>query len=238
MPIPFRFRLTKPDSTAEEICEGAIPDEDWAIAVEFREYALELESAEWVKSGLDAGYDVKFSADSGTVVEVPKPPTDTAVREVLLLLRPFILDDEPTSFLRVLGILRRYMSHPALKQLFEQRRRIFLKGQLGLYGEISISGPGADPLGDGALVLNDTKTLNLWLNAFVYHRDADKREALLSHFGSKDDELVHATLRALIADKTQAVIWLATFIDQLANSATVRRAPSQRADANGQQLPP
>jgi hypothetical protein len=221
MAIPFRFRISMRTSGMEEICEGEIPDDDWARLIAFRDCARELETAEWVKNGLDADYNVTSRESGEPLVEVPNRPTDAAVRELLLLLRPFILEKEFTFYLRVLGILRRYVQHPALAALFEQQKRFFLTGHFGLFGKISVGGPHADPFSDDMLVLNDSDTFDLWLNAFVYHRDSEKRAALMAHFGKEDDEFILASLRALIADKAYAVLWLANFVDQMANSPTV-----------------
>jgi hypothetical protein len=212
------------NAEVEQVCEGLIPDEDWDRLIAFRDHATELQSSEWVKAGLDKDYSVRSDAAGRPIVDVPGRPTDAAVRELLLLLRPFVLQKEATSFLRVLGVLRRYLKHPAFDTLFERHRRVFLKGEFGLYGEISVGGPGVNPLSDEMLVLNDSDTLDLWLNAFVYHRDADKRKELLRHMGRKDDELSLAALRALIADKAWMVLWLADFINDMANSPTTRGA--------------
>ena len=217
VPIPFRIRLLgRGDSRVEEICEGSIPDDEWARALTFRDCAKQLDKAEWVKIGLDAEYTVAFERGAEAVVEMSNPPRDAAVRELLMLLRPFILEREPTSFLRVLGTFRRHIRHPALQRLFKRERRIFLKGEFGSFGDISISSARADPFSGEMPIHDDTKTLNSWLNAFV--RDCDPKEGggLLPHSDDVDDELLHAALRALIADKARSVMWLAGFIDELA----------------------
>ena len=224
MPIPFRFRIKMRDSSEEEICEGEIPSAEWGRLIAFRDFARELETAEWVKAGLDADYNVTSRENGEPIVETPIRPSDGAVREVLLLLRPFILEKEETAYLRVLGVLRRFVQHPGFDALFEHQKRYFLHGQFGFFGQISVGGPNSDPLSDNMLVLNDSKTLDMWLNAFVYHRDTKKRQALEMHIGKEHDEFTLAALRAPIADKAYAVLWLANFIDQMAKSPTVTAA--------------
>jgi hypothetical protein len=205
VPTPFRVLLTKQTDGSEEVCSGEIADEDWSLFATFRDYARDLESAEWVRAGLNAGYKLTFDATGQKAVEAHDRPSDGAVRELLHLLRPFVLQNEPTWYPTVNSRLRRYLSHPYLLDWLATGRRIFDNGHFHLYGQISINN----------LPLHDERTFALWLNAFEYHRDAGKRAQLTEAMNGELDELALAAFRSIVADRTTEVLRLALFITNL-----------------------
>ena len=205
MLIPFKMLLTRQSDGVEEVCAGAITDADWALLCTFRDYAKDLESAEWVRSGLDADYSVGPDENGATKVDVPNKPSDAAVRELLHLMRPFLLRNERTWYPAINSKLRGYLDHPYLRQWLALGRRIFDNGHFQLYGQISIN----------ELPLHDERTFGLWLNAFEYHRDPQKRAQLSEAMHGPPDEFVLAVFRSILADRATEVPRLATLITSL-----------------------
>jgi hypothetical protein len=200
--MEFGFQLTRKDTGAVEELRGDISAEDWVLFTEFRDYSGEIRNAEWFRAGLDAGFSLKYKQETGLSVEVPNQPSNAAVRELLHLLRPFVLQKERKAYVRVASKLWQYFDHPYLRQVLAKSRKIFDDGQFSLYGHIELND----------LRLNDDRTFGLWLNAFEYHRDPAKRAELEKAFHGQPDDLVMAIFRGMISDKAVEVLRLAAFI--------------------------
>jgi hypothetical protein len=210
MPTRYRIVLRRGDDGPDEICAGEISDEDWRLFTAFRDFAEELRSAEWVRQGLDSRYSIHSEAGRGLVADVPKRPSDTALRELLHLIRPFVLQNEETHFPKVSARLWKYLNHPHLQQLLAHWRAVFSGEEMRRYFKITAH----------QLDINNDRALALWLNAFEYHRDADKREEFLRLHGGPPDELTLTVFRDMLASKAEAVFWLAELI------TAIERAPS------------
>jgi hypothetical protein len=214
MPIRYRIVLRRSDDGPDEVCTGEISDEDWRLFTTFRDFAEELRSAEWVRQGLDSRYSIGTEPGRGVVATVPKRPSDTALRELLHLIRPFVLKKEDTHFPKVSGRLWKYFNHPHLQNLLAHWRSVFSGEEMRRYFTITVH----------QLDISDDRTLSLWLNAFEYHRDAEKREEFLQLHGGPPDELTLSVFRDMVASKAEAVFWLADLITAIdpppSNSAT------------------
>lgn len=191
MPVPFKIRLTRQSDGVEEICQGQISGKDWQLFRTFRDFAMELRATEWVRSGLDSHYTAGSDESGFLKVEAPNRAPDSAVRELLHVIRPFVLKGEPTWYPAVNSRLRRYLDHPHLRALLATSRRVFDNGHFHLYGQISIND----------LPLHDEHTFSLWLNAFEYHRDQEKQAILAAAFNGPPDELALAVFRSILADR-------------------------------------
>src|SRR4030095_12918588 len=195
MPTPYRILLRRGDDGPDEVCAGEISDEDWRLFTAFRDFAEELRSAEWARQRLDSRYSIRTEAERGLVADVPQRPSDTALRELLHLVRPCVLRNEETHFPRVSGRLWKYLNHPHLQQLLAHWRAVFSGEEMRRYFTISAH----------QLEINNDHTLSLWLNAFEYHRDAEKREEFLRLHGGPTNELTLTVFRDMLASKAEAV---------------------------------
>src|SRR4051794_288942 len=111
MPLEFTLRLVRSTDGVEEVCAGIINDTDWKQFATFREYAKELEAAEWVRAGLDAHYSVHRDTSGVITVDVPNRPSDAAFHQMLHLMRPFVLEEHDTAYVKINNKLRRYLDH-------------------------------------------------------------------------------------------------------------------------------
>lgn len=240
MPLPFRITLRKESGEQEEKCSGEINDEDWDLIESFRREAAKLRTAEWVVAGLDDNYTVQGDSSGNMVVTMPNRPPDSAVRELLHLLRPFALNNEATFFPKVTGKLWRYFTHPYLQRLLAEHRDGFDHGYGRAYFQLSVSTTppegGVDEDQENDFVINDKRAFDMWVNAFEYHRDEKKRKRLIEKLGAEPNDLTLANFRSMIADKARAVLHVASFLDDLVaapSAAGARRAARQRGVAEG-----
>ncbi len=206
--------MTRPSQATEEVCAGTISDVDWAILIAFRNESRRLETCEWVLAGMPATFRVEASQTTGLIVHTPNRPTDAQVAEVLLRLRPFILQREPQFYNRVAGVLAGYFDHPWLREdMRKASDRFSGADQVGLY-----------TLTRNILPINTPATFDLWLNAFEFHRDPDKYERFVRESGGEPGPLEHAVFRSMLVGKVDAVFGLGSVITAIeqAPSATAR----------------
>lgn len=136
-------------------------------------------------------------------------PPAAEVRELLHLLRPLILESEATYLLKVCGILGKHLAHP------------FIRRKLGELGD-TFSGRrlrSTYTFAVGDIVLNSDEGLKLWLNAYEYHRDEDKREVLEQIGAAVPLDVAKAFFLDVLMEKVQATSSLAEFVRNLVRGA-------------------
>lgn len=227
MPLPFNITLRKQSDQSAEVCAGEISDEDWDLIDAFRKEAARLRTCEWIKAGLDDDYTLESDSTGRVVVNVANPPSDAAVRELLHLLRPFVLQNERTFFPKVTGRLWGYFAHEYIRGILAQHRDGFSHGYDRACFELSVSATIEGAAGqnrDDNFVINDAEAFNLWINAFEYHRDEKKRKQLIEKLGAEPDDLTLAQFRRMIADKARAVLHVANFLESIVAAPSARGA--------------
>ena len=115
---------------------------------------------------------------------------------LLSLMRPFVLKKEATHFGRVVNILRWRLDHPAFRTYLDRQKTIFAgKRQQAM------------KLFSNGTVINSTETLDLWLNGFEYHRDAEKRTQFEALQGEAlPVEVSLNLLVGIVLDRARAVL--------------------------------
>jgi hypothetical protein len=103
-------------------------------------------------------------------------PPEADIAEFLHRMRPFVLEDERTSFKRVRGILWQRLNKPLFLKRLAHLQELFSVCDLGFtitVGDIALTAPAA---------------VKKWLNAFEYHRDAGKQAELRAMYEVFPDE--------------------------------------------------
>ncbi len=214
MPVGINVKMTRQNPPREEVFEGIITDHDWGYLVGFRDETQRLASAEWVAAGMNADFTVSFSATEGLRVQTPNKPSNAQVAEVLQRIRPFVLRSEDLFFDKVMVVFERYLAHPWLTvQLQRARDQFSGADQASLY-----------QLSANQLQLNTQRALDLWLNAFEFHRDKRKAAAFIRESGRKPDELMLAVFRSMLVGKVDVLLRLGRMITGFeAHSPSARR---------------
>jgi hypothetical protein len=92
--------------TCHEIA-GEFEDSEWNSLIQFAEYEEELSKTEFVAARMPLAGETNWSQERGW--QLPTLPSAPVVRDLLMMLRPFLLQVEPTNFYKVLKIVsRRY----------------------------------------------------------------------------------------------------------------------------------
>jgi hypothetical protein len=206
------LRLTFQDHHEDVAAEFA--DDEYHVLERFVEETDRLAETRLVQSGSSIGYSMKMDSN-GVTTEASMPPEDD-VLAFLYRLRPFVLKDEQTAFFRVCKILDRRLRHPSIQPLIEAHRDLFSGKQFQSLMKISItSEAGKD------IVLNSEATLEKWLNAYEYHRDADKRQHLEQLHWMLPVESSRPMFVSMMIDKARAIAKVAQIIRSILASPTV-----------------
>jgi hypothetical protein len=76
-------------------------------------------------------------------------------------MRPFILQDEPASFVKVCSLVGKRIELPPIRELLRRLRRDFDGRSFRETIQIDVN----------EIMLNSERTLTDWLNSHEYHRD-------------------------------------------------------------------
>jgi hypothetical protein len=207
-------RLRRLDGTEIEHACSFTPDE-WQRLDRFISYARDLTKT----TLLSTDWALKFSIsadEDGARFEGTSLPDPDHFRALLLLMRPFVLQHEETSFERVVNILARRLDHPAFRVYLDRQKAIFDGQRCQLFKSVS-----------NGTVINSPAMLTLWLNAYEYHRDEEKRLAFeaLHHGMQPMIEHSEAVFVAMMLDQARAVIEIGTAIFALRQNAAISPLP-------------
>lgn len=122
------------------------------------------------------------------------PPAED-IAALLHLLRPFLLQREPTSFTKVCGVLGRGLPHVGMRALLRQQQQEFH----GRTFQSQIEFRAND------VVLNSERILMLWLNAFEYHQDPDKQLELAKLHELLPLDATRPLFVSMLIDKSRAL---------------------------------
>lgn len=192
-----RVRLTAKDldgNLVDDNVGGEFTSEDLVIFELFIRLMSRVRSCFLLERGMPAVSNVGFNGDSGLTLTCA-PYTNAELYELLHVLRPVILKNEPASFYNVSALLGRRFKNKKVSSHMKYLRRVFENGELSLYMQITI---GGQPLFDDSF-------LRLWLNAEQYHTDADKAAAWKGLEASLREENVRALVMGQLRGKVAAL---------------------------------
>jgi hypothetical protein len=150
----------KDGSVVEHPCRFSA--EEWDLLSTFATYAEELSGTALLSNHWTFRYKVTSGVD-GVEVDTSGFPDPDQFRALLLLMRPFVLQEEPTAFGKTKNLLKRRLDHPKLRDYLDRLAHDFSGETQAMY------------LVSEGKRLNSPDMLKLWLNAFEYHRDPNKR---------------------------------------------------------------
>lgn len=129
----------------------------------------ELQRLRLVRQGIRAQYNLSWSANDGKLAHTSNEPDEEDFRSFLLLFRQFISNDEPIFINKIFNDCELALADENIKEELRQARaewnRIFRKMS---DFEIDIDGKS----------LNSEYMLDLWINGYYFHNDAEKAAKL------------------------------------------------------------
>lgn len=181
-----------------------------AILQDFCVVASRLKTAEALKDGVVRRSGIRWSTEEGWQVTSPLP--EAQVRELLHLIRPFVLKKERTEYPSVTKLLGRRITDPKVRRDLREARKIFAGGVSRFHYGIFANG----------VMLNCEPVFHAWINGYEYHQDVEKRALIESLCPGTSFEFGRGLLVDILLDKALLVLDLATFLEALGSEADTR----------------
>lgn len=185
--------IDRPDGTPVPV-EARFTDEEEARLRAYDQYVEDLRVISIMKHGAPGQLKLDWHEEKGFSWTTELPPDEQLIA-LLHRLRPFVLEGEDTSFLRVSSTIgRRAYNDLIRKFLCVQKDRY-----LGKYSQQFVQVISND------VVINSEATLQKWLNAYEYHRDSDKRREIEGLHQLISLEASKAIFVMMLYDKATAI---------------------------------
>ena len=182
----------------------------------YRSYFEELLAVRIVQNGIPCSVTLNYEENGGTKITTELPPDEDVV-VLLLRLRPLILNDEHASFNRITGILGKHIQEPLVRAALKLQREIF-DGR-SMQQKIIVT----SHVGNNEIIINSEKALSVWLNAYEYHRDQNKKREIDQYHQLLPLAHSKAFFLMLLSDKVRAIVSIARFVDIILGKADTAR---------------
>ena len=155
--------LINPEDDSKTTVVGEFTDEEVSTLKSYATYVEKLNTAQLLVRGISGISGIKAFGPEGMEISCPEY-TDAELREVLLLLRPLILQREFASFQKVQSIIQKGFKNILVSNNMKMAMRRFEHGELSEYLQVSVAGHQ----------LFDKSLVNTWLYSEQYHTDKEK----------------------------------------------------------------
>ena len=214
--MPCRFSLSfSAEGQADVKVEGEFTDEEHQLLTLYLDNHQVLGQSQALRQGMQCNYRLKWDHEAGASVEGNLPGIDT-LSGLLHLLRPFILTNEPASFNRIAGLVKRRVESDYFRGAVrlqqekydgrEQQRQIRITTNEG--------------------VLNSESMLQTWLNTHEYHHgNAAEHKAMEELLSWLPGDFGKAIFISLLVDKVNAIHNLACIVALVIGRTTKLELP-------------
>jgi hypothetical protein len=202
VPQPFNIATTNAETGESERLSGEFDDGEWTQITRFLDRSWRLARCGIVQTQYDLKFGMSAKLGEPTAFTATLPP-ERDIAEFLHTMRPFVLEREPTSFLKVRNILTRRLTIGSVRTHLDGLRDRYLGKHI----------PFAIQAND--LTLTSEDAVDKWLNAFEYHQDSDKQEELETMFRLFPEHNIRALFIYFMLQRASAIGKLGALIDGL-----------------------
>ena len=160
----FSFQLLFESEKPPYLIEGVISDDDWNIFLDYDECYVQLTKSGFFKHHTPISYKLSWKRDVGGSEEVSRPGLDESGAP-LLLVRPFLLESEPTHIYSVGAKITKTITDENIRSAVKRIRSEFDGKNSPIRYELKKNG----------VRLKTESFVMTYLNAFVYHKDKEKQ---------------------------------------------------------------
>jgi hypothetical protein len=213
--MPHQFKVTVTENGQSEQLAGEFPDEEWDPIKQYLDCSYRLSRCRIAVTQKDLKLHVSAKIGEPTVFTAQLPPEDD-IAAFLHCMRPFILDREPTNFLKVRNILRRRLALPAAQKHLDQLKDLYSGKDFP-----AIITVGTD---SGTLSLTSDEAITKWLNAAgagTYHQDGDKGAELQAMYKIFPKESAQVLFLGVLLGRAAAIGKMGALIDNIAKRESV-----------------
>lgn len=176
-----------------------LDDEKLEVFREFYTYTEELREISIIQKGSKAQLKINWKRGKKISYSTNLPPEDQII-VLMHKIRPFVLNNEPTYFNKVVNILSKHITNKSFRDMLKLPKKLF-----------SGKGTGLNFISNDVLLTSD-KMLIKWLNAYEYHKDRDKRREIEGLHKIIPLQATRALLIMMLQDKVKAIFWINNFI--------------------------
>lgn len=208
--MPHKFRFTITEHGQSDQLSGEFPDEDWQRLELFLDCSYRLARCRIAVTQKDLKLHVSAKIGEPTLFTAQLPPEDD-VAAFLHCMRPFILEREPTNFLKVRNTLRRRLTLGAAQRYLDRLKDLYSGKDFPVIIEV-----GTD---SGTLSLTSDEAITKWLNAAGaggYHQDADKGAELQAMYRIFPKESAQVLFLGVLLGRAAAIGRMGALIDNIA----------------------
>jgi hypothetical protein len=208
----YLFHVTAKSKSTGVVTEvnGEFTDEEWQDALLYLESFGRLSKCRIVESQAQLNWGFSWQAGATPEFRASMPPDDD-IDAFLLRMRPFVLNDEPTSFYRMRNIVARRMPLDAVRNHLERVKAAYNGSAIGF------------SINHNSRSLTSDEAVDLWLNAFEYHQDDGKRVELRAMFALFPETAARALFVQMMLSRAAAVQQLAEILERLRRKDGVER---------------
>lgn len=194
MPKPFSFQLLFESEKPPYQIEGVFSDDDWNIFLDYDECYVQLTKSGFFKHHTPISYKLNWKRDVGGSEEVSRPGLDESGAP-LLLVRPFLLESEPTHIYSVGAKITKTITDENIRSVVKRIRRDFDGKNSPIRYELKKDG----------VRLKTESFVMTYLNAYIYHRNKDKQQAVAEFREFLSDPEVDFMFWQYLVEKLNAI---------------------------------
>lgn len=212
MPKETALTVRDTDGSVRTITGVHFTDAEWADLQKFVLLSQEVAETPLVHEVRHVSISLSYDFTTNTQAHTVTLPPKAEIHALLHVMRPFVLTgkDEPCSFNRICNILVHRLEDLGVRAAVDGQKDLFSGKEF--QQQATLMALSADK----SVVMNSEGTFQLWLNAYEYHKDADKQERLA------DLPLPFEPLRgifiSMMQDRAMAVLNISDFVRFLADS--------------------
>jgi len=170
----------------------------------FGQRVIELNYRRLVRNGMTAKLTISWDAASQLLSQRVLEPDEEDLRSFLLIFRQFVSAKEPVFLTRLFNDCLRFLDSSKLK---EELKKAKDEWKNVLY-----------KIGPFKVVIDDQKltgeyVLDLWLNGYYFHNDADKAAELRRYMANHDMPLVRMQFLSSLSSLTQIVFYVGSVVN-------------------------
>ena len=223
------LQVTTGDQSSEELIDLTFNQDEMELLEMFKENFICLRESCLVENDkLPVIKQINFSEEKGLEF-VFSTFNYRDIYEVLMLLRPFILQEEPASFTKVCSIFGKQSKRTLLAKVLKSIRHQYEKGdyQLDIHldiKDVSLFNEEAlekwlnfeveeFPQDIKSISLFHEETLKIWLNGKIYHQDMDKRKLVKQIEKSFGEDTTRRIFVSQLSGKIKAIYKLSLLVN-------------------------
>ena len=219
----FRVTLSAPgEETA--VLEGSFSEEEATTLDRFLDQYERLVDSRPLQEGVPCDFTMQIRSGGGTMAAELPAPDDLDV--LFQRLRFFVLQEERTSFEKVVSIVGRHLNDIRLRELMKDQRLLFRNDPGRLTSRVVVNG----------VVITSEETLKDWMYGYEYHGDDERRGRLEKAGVDLQNPLIRHTLVGLLLNKMDAITsraWWLYYADAIRASTCTGRLLATLAQGSG-----